>query len=83
MIRVHKKEGASRPVGLPVKGESIPRRGRRSFKRYSFESGGCFDDSFAQIVSPVPAIPQIVGHSPPTYPGNKPDHTADTEALQK
>ena len=85
MIRVQKKEGASRPVGLPVndQGESIPRRGRRSFKRYSFEAGGCFDASFAQIVSPVPAIPQIVGDSPPTYPGNKPDHTADTEALQK
>ena len=35
------------------------------------------------LLSPVPAIPQIVGDSPPTYPGNKPDHTADTEALQK
>ena len=85
MIRVHKKEGASRAVGLPDNDQdvSIPRRGRRSLKRYSFEGGGCFDASFAQIVSPVPAIPQIVGHSPPTYPGNKPDDTADTEALQK
>ena len=85
MIRVQKREGGSRAVGLPDNDEdvSIPRRGRRSLKRYSFESGGCFDASFAQIVSPVPAIPQIVGHSPPIYPGNKPDHTADAAALQK
>ena len=27
--------------------------------------------------------PQIVGHSPPIYPGNKPDHTASAATLQK
>ena len=29
------------------------------------------------------AIPQFVGHAPPSYPGNKPDHTADAATLQK
>jgi hypothetical protein len=78
MIRVKKKQGSSIRVGLQDNdtGVTIPRRGRRSFKRYSFHSGGCFDDSFAQIVSPLPVIPQIVGAAPPCYPGNKPDQTA-------
>lgn len=43
------------------------RRIRRSLKRYRFDTGDCFDASFAQIVSPVPAIPQIVGPVPPSY----------------
>ena len=85
MIRVHKHAGESIAIGEQDNDqeETMHRRGRRSFKRYSFEDGDCFDASFAQIVSPVPAIPQIVGSPPPRYPGNKPDHTADAATLQK
>ena len=39
--------------------------------------------SFAQIVSPVPAIPQILGHATTSYPVNRSDHTADAATLQK
>ena len=83
MIRVNKKEGPSIAIGLQDndQGESVHRRGRRSLKRYRFDTGDCFDASFAQIVSPVPAIPQIVGPVPPSYPGNRPDHTADAATL--
>ena len=84
MIRVKKKQASSVPIGLQDNdtGGTIPRRGRRSFKRYSFASGSCFDDSFAQIVSPLPVIPQIVGAAPPSYPGNKPDQTATDETVR-
>ena len=49
MIRVHKKEGAPIAIGLQDnhQGESTHHRGRRSFKRYSFDGGDCFDASFA------------------------------------
>ena len=76
MIRVQKKQ--SDPIAIGMK-----RRGRPSFKRYSFDGGACFDDSFAQIVSPLPVIPQIVGPPPPCYPGNRPDATADIETVRK
>ena len=83
-IRVKKMQDSSVRVGLQEidTAATVPRRGRRSFKRYSFDSGDCFDDSFAQIVSPLPVIPQIVGAAPPSYPGNKPDQTADDETVR-
>ena len=85
MIRVQKKQDPSVAIGVQEndQGGCMHRRGRRSLRRYSFDGGDCFDASFAQIVSPVPAIPQIVGPAPPSYPGNRPDHTADAETLQK
>ena len=85
MIRVKKKQAASVEVGLEENdlGVGMQRRGRRSFKRYNFDTGDCFDASFTQIVSPVPVIPQIVGPAPPCYPGNKPDTTADAETVRK
>ena len=84
MIRVKKRQASSIRIGVQDidTGDTIPRRGRRSFKRYSFDNGGCFDDSFAQIVSPLPVIPQIVGAAPPSYPGNKPDETATDETVR-
>jgi hypothetical protein len=85
MIRVKKKKGDYIAVReqQDEQGERMQRRGRRSFKRYSFDEGDCFDASFAQIISPLPAIPQIVGPPPPSYPGNKPDSTADVEIIRK
>ena len=85
MIRVKKKPGESIAVGMQQndQGISVQRRGRRSFKRYAFDGGDCFDDSFSQIVSPLPVIPQIVGPPPPSYPGNRPDRTADIQTVRK
>ena len=85
MIRVRKKAEGSVEVGLQVNdhGDATYHRGRPVSKRYAFASGDCFDDSFAQIISPVPTIPQIVGHAPPSYPGNRPDSSAEAEEVRK
>ena len=85
MIRVQKKQDASIAIELQEndQGVSMHPRGRPSLKRYSFDGGDCFDASFAQIVSPLPVIPQIVGPPPPSYPGNRPDSTADIETVRK
>ena len=85
MIRVNKNQGGSIAIGMQENNvdSTRHRRGRRSFKRYSFDMEDCFDDSFAQIVSPLPVIPQIVGHAPPPYPGNRPDATASNETHKR
>ena len=78
MIRVKKKDGASVAIGMQANdmGVAMPRRGRRCLKRYCFD-GDCFDDSFAQIVSQLPVIPQIVGPAPPCCPGNRANQSAN------
>ena len=58
-------------------------KGRKPLKRYPFEGDGCPDTSFAQVVTPSPSIPQIVGVAPPCYPGNRPDSSADLETTRK
>ena len=71
MIRVHKRQQTTIEIGAND-GIQVPPRGRPRRATYSFESGGCFDESFAQVLSSVPSISQIVGRSPPLYPGDKP-----------
>ena len=85
MIRVNKKQGGSIAIEMQANNidSTMHRRGRRSFKRYYFDMEDSFDDTFAQIVSPIPVIPQIVGHAPPSYPGNRPDETANNETVKR
>ena len=64
MIRVRKRQNSTIEIGAED-GNQVPRRGRPRHRSYSFEMGGCFDESFAQVISSVPAIPQIVGPAPP------------------
>ena len=64
-------------------GIQVPPSGRPRQQRYSFETGDCFDESFAQILSPTPAIPQLVGPPPPRYPGDQPSPDASDEKRRK
>ena len=71
MIRVRKRQQTTIEIGVQD-GVQVPPRGRPRSHHYSFESGDCFDETFAQVLSSVPAIPQLVGPPPPQYPGDKP-----------
>ena len=82
MIRVRKRQQSTIEIGVDD-GGSVPRRGRQRHRTYPFETGGCFDLSFVQVLSSVPAIPQIVGPPPPPYPGEKPLHTANPKIKKK
>lgn len=82
MIRVRKRQQASIAIDAQD-GVQVPPRGRPRQRRYSFETGGVFDESFAQVLSSTPAIPQLVGPAPPRYPGDKPSHDASTEERRK
>ena len=82
MIRVHKRQQTRIEIGAEV-GSQVPPRGRPRRGTYPFESGGCFDESFAQVLSSVPSIPQIVGRSPPPYPGDKPSDSASNITKKK
>ena len=82
MIRVHKRQQTSIEIGAED-GSQVPPRGRPRRGTYPFESGGCFDESFAQVLSSVPSIPQIVGRSPPPYPGDKPSDSASNITKKK
>ena len=82
MIRVRNRERSSIEIGAPDEVQ-IPRRGRPRQNRYSFETGDCFDESFAQVISSVPAIPQLVGPAPPRYPGDKPLNGSCNKKIEK
>ena len=82
MIRVRKRQQTTIEIGVED-GVQVPPRGRPRRGTYSFESGGCFDESFAQVLSSVPSIPQIVGRSPPLYPGDKPLESESNIRSQK
>ena len=82
MIRVRNREHSSIEIGAPDEVQ-IPRRGRPRQNRYSFETGDCFDESFAQVISSVPAIPQLVGPAPPRYPGDKPLNGSCNKNIEK
>ena len=82
MIRVPKREHSSIVIGAPDEFQ-IPRRGRTRQNRYSFETGDCFDESFTQAISSVPAIPQLVGPAPPPYPGDKPLYGSCNKNIEK
>ena len=73
MIRVSKWQQTSLEIGAQD-GDHVQPRGRPRHHHYPFESGDCFDESFAQVLSSTPAIPQLVGPPPPQYPGDKPLH---------
>ena len=82
MIRVRKRHQTTIEVGAQD-GVQVPSRGRPRRHQYSFESGGCFDETFAQVLSSVPAIPQLVGPPPPQYPGDKPLRSGNEESFKK
>lgn len=82
MIRVRNREHSFIEIGAPDEVQ-IPRRGRPRQNRYSFETGDCFDESFAQVISSVPAIPQLVGPAPPQYPGDKPLYGSCNKNIEK
>jgi len=82
MVRVRNREHSSIEIGAPDE-DQIPRRGRPRQNRYSFETGDCFDESFAQVISSVPAIPQLVGPAPPRYPGDKPLNGSCNTEIEK
>ena len=70
MTRVRKRRQSTAEIGAED-GILFPPRGRPRLHRFSFETGDCFDESFAQVISSVPEIP-LVGPAPPQYPGNRP-----------
>ena len=82
MIRVRKRPQTTIEIGAQD-GVQVPPRGRPRRHQYSFESGDCFDESFAQVLSSVPAIPQLVGPPPPQYPGDKPLHSGNNKSIKK
>ena len=82
MIRVRNREHSSIEIGAPDEVQ-IPIRGRPRQNRYSVETGDCFDESFAQVISSVPAIPQLVGPAPPRYPGDKPLNESCNKNIEK
>ena len=71
MKRVRKKQQTTIEVDAQD-GVQVPPRGRPRRHQYLFESGDCVDETFVQVLSSVPAIPQLVGPPPPPYPGDKP-----------
>ena len=81
MIRVSKNQQTR--VQVDAQDGQVPLRGRPRRHHYPFESGDCFDDTFAQVLSSVPAIPQLVGPPPPPYPGDKPLHSGTDESFRK
>ena len=82
MIRVRKKRQTTIEVDVQD-GVQVPPRGRPQRHHYPFESGDCFDETFAQVLSSVPAIPQLVGPPPPQYPGDKPLGSVNEESFKK
>ena len=82
MIRLRKRQHSTIEIGAED-GNQVPRRGRPRHHTYFFEAGDCFDESFAQVISSVPAIPQIVGPSPPPYPGERPLETENQKRKKK
>ena len=82
MIRVRKKRQTRIEVDVQD-GVQVPPRGRPRRHQYPFEAGDCFDETFAQVLSSVPAIPQLVGPPPPPYPGDKPLQSGNDESFKK
>ena len=82
MVRVSKKQQTTIEVGAQD-GDQDPLRGRPRRHQYPFESGDCFDETFAQVLSSVPAIPQLVGPPPPQYPGDKPLESENDKIFKK
>ena len=82
MVRVSKKRQTTIELDA-LDGVQAPPRGRSRRHHYPFESGDCFDETFAQILSSVPAIPQRVGPPPPPYPGDKPLQSVDDKTFKK
>ena len=82
MNRVRKKQQTTIEVDAQD-GVQVPPRGRPRRHQYPFESGDCFDETFVQVLSSVPAIPQLVGPPPPPYPGDKPLHSGTEESFRK
>ena len=82
MIRVRKKPQTTIEVDAHD-GVQVSPRGRPRRHHYPFESGDCFDHTFAQVLSSTPAIPQLVGPPPPQYPGDKPLDSVNEESFKK
>ena len=82
MNRVRKKQQTTIEVDAQD-GVQVPPRGRPRRHQYPFESGDCFDETFVQVLSSVPAIPQLVGPPPPPYPGDKPLHSGNDDSFRK
>ena len=82
MVRVRKNQQTTIDVDAQD-GVPVPSRGRPRRHHYPFESGDCFDDTFAQVLSSVPAIPQLVGPPPPQYPGDRPLQSVNDKSFKK
>ena len=82
MVRVSKKQQTTIEVDAQD-GVQVPHRGRPRRHHYPYESGDCLDETFAQVLSLVPAIPQLVGPPPPQYPGDRPLQSVDDKSFKK